>query len=116
MYNFISIKANIFLFQSDKGGRVNPICSGYHPNLVFGFEGTVNELQKEGKYTFTQDTNTGKINNTDGLFLFENEEMPLGKNFEVTIVIGDWSEHFVKSQERFLVREGSKIVGYGEVI
>lgn len=109
------IIAHIALIATEKGGRKNPIFSGYKPNFVFFYdEQNLDQFWKHKRYVLTDN-----IHNADGVIEFEEEKISY-KNGHVKCTIRmnhpDLVQKYLIPNAFFLIREGGTIVGTGEVI
>ena len=95
MSNLLTISAKMYFLSPEEGGRQTPIFSGYRPALYFG--------EKQ----------------TDGAIILTSGDRPVpGTECEVVIKLlhpahlGD----ALKPMALFEVREGSRVVGRGQVL
>ncbi len=89
--------AKLYYLNTEQGGRKTPAFSGYRPHIQFGHK----------KY------------NTSGqqVFLNKNEVRP-GENVdaEITIIATEEFKNELKIGAFFKFSEGSRIIGFGEII
>lgn len=110
------VNAIICLFPEGLGGKSRPIVSGYHPNLVWGFNGEISSLLDEGKLIL-KDAHEYQAKSIDGIIYLKNGATP-GNIFECKIQMSyeNWFTNYVYDQQTFLVREGYNVYGVGIVL
>ena len=114
MINFFWVDAGIFLFTSNAYGKSWNITNHYHPNLVWGYDESLDTVFEKRGF-FLEDCHKFGAKSIDGIFYLQNESEELGKffNCKIRIAFEAWLKDYVSIGKHFYIREGAKVVGFG---
>ena len=114
----IMVQVDIEFLPTEKGGRRSPILAEYRPNFVFGYFGSLDDLQIENEFRFDDSNWTSLNKSMDGMIYPKNESISPGEKTISTVIFRntDYINDFLRKGETFLVREGGRVVATGKII
>ncbi len=102
-HDFIIIRAKLYLYPTEEGGRYSPIKTGYRPNHVFEYRDNSNSFKE---------TYIGEINFTEKDLLFPGESIKCTVRF---LRHGN-IEKFIQIGRNWWIHEGQRKLGKAEIL
>lgn len=119
--NFTTYKVILSLFPEKGGGRKGAIFENYTPNSVFGFD--IKDLSNiwNGSYYSYKGSDTQLIKNVGVIFKLSRSKVYPGGVVKAELKISKDAENYIGNEllkvgANFLIREGSRVVGTGQLV